>query len=250
MDIPPSPTRSAEFLAGLRDTFPLVVGAIPFGIIFGALAVNSGLTPAGAMAMSAFVFAGSAQFIATALVGSGVSAPLIVLTTFVVNLRHALYGATLGPSMKRLPQRWLVPLGFWMTDESFVVTAARYRQSDPSPFKHWYFLGSAIFMYTNWQLCTYIGLRAGQSIPDPASWGLDFAMVVTFLGMLVPFVQGKPALVAVLVAGAVSLLAYPLPHRLGLMVAALAGILAGVLAEALLPEVETEDGLTTGAGDE
>jgi 4-azaleucine resistance transporter AzlC len=231
MKISPQSESFKEFFSGFQDTFPLVVGAIPFGIIFGALAVNSGLSTAGTMAMSAFVFAGSAQFIATSLISSGVGITMIILTTFVVNLRHALYGATLGPHLKYLPQRWLVPLGFWLTDESFVVTATRFNRPDQSSFKHWYFFGSSIFMYSNWQLCTFIGVKAGQAIPEPGNWGLDFAMIVTFIGLLVPMLNGKPVVIASLVAGFTAVIGYSLPNRLGLLVATLMGIIAGVLAE-------------------
>jgi len=186
--------------------------------------------------MSAFVFAGSAQFIAAGLVAAGTSTGIIILTTLVVNLRHALYAATLAPHMKHLPQRWLAPLGFWLTDESFVVVVSRFHKKDTSAFKHWYFLGSAVFMYSNWQLCTWIGLAAGRAIPDPASWGLDFAMVVTFIGMLVPLVRSRATVISVLVAAVTALLTNQLPNQFGLIVAALLGILAGVLAESLLPE--------------
>jgi 4-azaleucine resistance transporter AzlC len=225
------PSRKAEFWNGVKATFPLVVGAIPFGIIFGALAVTSGLSPLGTMGMSLFVFAGSSQFIAAGLIASGASVGIIVLTTFIVNLRHALYSTTLAPHMKHLSQKWLLPLGFWLTDESFVVTAKRYDEPESSPHKHWFFLGSAVFMYTNWQLCTFIGLVAGQAIPDPTSWGLDFAMVVTFIGMLVPMIKNRPIFIAILAAGIVALLAHGLPNNIGLIVAALSGILAGVISE-------------------
>jgi 4-azaleucine resistance transporter AzlC len=227
------PSRKTEFWNGVKATFPLVVGAIPFGIIFGALAVTSGLSPAGTMGMSLIVFAGSSQFIAAGLIASGSSLGIIVLTTFIVNLRHALYSATLAPHMKHLPQKWLLPLGFWLTDESFVVTARRYDEEGSSPYKHWFFFGSAVFMYTNWQLCTFIGLVAGQSISDPASWGLDFAMVVTFIGMLVPMIKNRPVFVAVLVAGIMALVANGLPNNIGLILAAFSGIVAGIVAERL-----------------
>lgn len=232
------PTRRSEFWAGVRATFPLVVGAIPFGFIFGAAAVNVGITPLGTSAMSAFVFAGSSQFIAVSLVANGAGLWVIILTTFVVNLRHALYSATLAPHMKHLPQRWLVPLGFWLTDESFVVVVNRYHQKDASSYKHWYFLGSAMFMYANWQLVTFIGVIAGQAIPDPRSWGLDFAMYVTFIGMLVPLVKDNPTLLATLVAGVAAVAANGLPNQMGLLVAALLGITTGVLAEHFIPESE------------
>src|SRR5687767_11676496 len=144
------PSWRAEFLRGMRDTLPLVLGAIPFGIIFGAVAVTNGLSTGAALGMSAFVFAGSSQFIAAGLVGQGVALPFIVLTTFVVNLRHALYSATLAPHMRHLSQRWLLPLGFWLTDETFAVVIKRYTEPDASPHKHWYHFGSSVAMYTNW----------------------------------------------------------------------------------------------------
>ncbi len=231
-------TRRAEFLAGFKATIPLALGSIPFAIIFGAVAVASGLSPAGAAGMSAFVFAGSAQFIATGLVASATPLPIIILTTFVVNLRHALYAASLAPYMKHLPQRWLAPLGFSLTDQSFVLVIQRYEEPDSSPYKHWYFLGSSVLMYFNWQLWTWFGIVAGQRIPNPAQWGLDFAMSVTFIGMLVPMVKNRPVLVSVVVGGVVALLAHGLPNQLGLLVAALTGVVAGLAAENVLSKRE------------
>jgi 4-azaleucine resistance transporter AzlC len=238
-NVQPKPhTRRSEFVAGVVATFPLIVGATPFGLIYGALAVSSGLSPAASVAMSAFVFAGSAQFIATGLIANGVAPLVIILTTFVVNLRHSLYAATLAPHMKHLPQRWLIPFGFWLTDEAFVATITRYNQEDDSPYKHWFYFGSALFMYLNWQVVTIIGVVARQAIPDAASWGLDFAMVVTFIGMLVPLVENWATVAAVLVAGLTALLANSLPHKLGLMLAALLGILTGVLVDQFSPKPE------------
>lgn len=225
------PTRRDEFLAGMRATIPLIIGAIPFGIIFGAVAVTSGLSAQGTFAMSLFVFAGSAQFIAAGLVTSGIGSALIILTTLVVNLRHALYGASLSPYMKHLPHRWLVGLGYLLTDESYAVVISRYNQPDNSPNKHWFFFGSAAFMYTNWQICTLIGITAGQAIPDARSWGLDFAMVVTFIGIVVPLIITRPVLISVITAGIAALIFYDMPNQMGLIIAALCGIISGYLAE-------------------
>jgi 4-azaleucine resistance transporter AzlC len=230
-----SRSRRAEFLGGVRATLPLILGAVPFGIIFGALAITAGLRPIEAQAMSLFVFAGSAQFIAVGLIAGGLAPGLIVLTTFVVNLRHALYSASLAPYMKHLPQRWLMPLGFWLTDETYAVVITRYREGENGPHAHWFYLGSAVAMYVNWQLCTLIGIIAGAQIPDPASWGLDFAMIVTFIGIVVPLVVDRPALASVVVSGIVAVAANGLPNKLGLMLAAVLGIAAGVLAEGIWP---------------
>ena len=226
-----SGSRSVEFWNGVKATFPLVVGAIPFGIIFSALAITAGLSREATMAMSAFVFAGSSQFIAVGLIASGAGAGTIVITTFIVNLRHALYATTLGHHVKNLPQKWLVPLGFFLTDETFVVTAQRYNKPDSSSYKHLFYLGSALFMYLNWQLCTFIGILAGQIIQVPESWGLDFAMIVTFIGMVVPMVKNKPILIAVIVAGVISVAANALPNQIGLFIAVILGITAGIITE-------------------
>lgn len=224
-------TPRAEFLAGMKDTIPMVVGAIPFGIIFGALAVAGGGSPAFALGMSAFVFAGSSQFIALNLLSGGASVGIIIVTTLIVNLRHALYSVTLAPHVAGLSQRWLLPLGFWLTDETFVLAAARYRQPDASPYKHWYYFGSALLMYVNWQLSTLVGVVAGGVLPDLRSWGLDFAMIVTFIAMIVPMIAAHPALAAALVAGGAALAFNGLPNQAGLMVAAISGVAAGMIAE-------------------
>ena len=228
-------TRRSEFWAGARDTLPLEVGAIPFGFIFGTLAVNSGFSPLGAMGLSLFVFAGSAQFIGATLTGAGAALWVIVFTTFIVNLRHALYSATLSPHMKHLPQKWLLPLGFWLTDETFVIAVQRYNQDDKSPYKHWYHLGSAVIMYIGWNVCTLIGIVAGQTIPDLSKWGLDFALYVTFIGMLIPLIKTRPVLLAAVVGGLGAVLFHGLPNQMGLIVAALLGVTAGVVAEHFLP---------------
>lgn len=225
-------SKSAEFLAGARDIFPLLVGSIPFGIIFGTLAAGSGVSFWGALGMSAFVFAGSSQFVALGLVAGGTVLPMIILTTFVVNLRHLLYSVTLVPHVQNLPQKWKIPLGFLLTDEAFMVVINRYNALDNSPYKHWYYLGSALIMYGNWSFSTFLGLTMGNLIPNAANWGLDFAMSATFIGMIIPYLKKNLALITTaLVAGIVSLLAYGLPHKLGLIVAAIAGISAGVIID-------------------
>ncbi len=225
-------TRWRAFLAGMRDTIPMIVGATPFGLIFGTFAVTTaGLSFWGAMGFSLFVFAGSAQFIAATLLAEGTGLLIIVLTTFIVNARHALYGASLAPHMKHLPQRWLLPLSFWLTDETYATVIRNWQQADENPHPEWYHLGSSVIMYTNWNLWTLVGILFGSQFTNADAWGLDFAMVVTFIGIVVPLVVNWPMLICVVVAGGVGVLANGLPHNLGLIVAALTGIAAGYLAE-------------------
>ena len=224
-------TRSQEFTQGARDMLPMLLGAIPFGIIFGSLAGAAGLSVWQTLGMSLLVFAGSAQFIALSLLGAGVGLAVLLLTTAVVNLRHALYSASLQPFVRHLPARWRVPLAFWLTDEAYAVVQHRYAELDASPNKHWYFLGAALAMYVNWQLCTLVGVMFGQNVPNLGAWGLDFAMLATFIGIVVPMLRNRPQVAAALSAAAVALVCHELPYKLGLLAAAFSGIVVGVALE-------------------
>lgn len=227
------PQRRFHLLAGARDTVPMMVGAAPFGLIFGTLAIGAGIPAWATLALSAIVFAGSSQFVAVSLIGSGVALPVLWLTTFVVNLRHALYSATLLPYARALPARWRWLLAFWLTDETFAVVEHRLRAGGDLNDGVWYWLGSSLGMYLNWQLWTVLGVVLGKSVPSLATLGLDFAMVATFTAIVAPQLRQRPVLVAALLAGVVALLARELPYKLGLMLAALAGVAGGVLAETL-----------------
>jgi len=231
--LPSGASPHREFWTGVQRTLPLIVGAIPFGLIFGTLAPASGLSWGATLAMSAWVFAGSAQFIALGLVGAGSPIGLVVLTTAVVNLRHVLYAVGLVPYLRQVGPLWKLTLGFLLTDETYLVAIQRYQQPDASPYRPWFHLGSAVAMYVSWQLCTLVGLTLGQTLPSLGQWGLDFAMVVTFIGMTVPYLVRRPAMAAAVVAGGVALGARALPHQLGLLVATLAGVGAGLLSETI-----------------
>lgn len=228
----------------MRAVIPMVLGAIPFGLIYGAIAVQAGLSAAAAIGMSLFVFAGSSQFIGATLYGQGAAPVLIIFTTFIVNARHALYSASLAPYLSHLPQRWLFPLAYMLTDESFAVTIGRFESPEgKSPHRHWFMLGANLFMYVNWQVCTTIGVVAGSLLED-ANLGLDFAMSVTFIGIVVPLLRTRPLLLSAAVSGAAALALNEMPNKLGLLIAALLGIAAGYIAETVSQpqrEIETRE---------
>lgn len=224
------PSRFPAALAGARDIIPLAIGTTPFAIIFGTLAVAAGLPPLAAILMSGIVFAGSAQFISLGLIGGG--APLLVLwlTTFVVNLRHALYSATLQPVARDWPLPWRALVAFWLTDESFAVIERRLQtvgETNALP----YFIGSAVFFYLNWLGWTAVGALVGSRLPGLTGLGLDFAMIATFAAMAAPQLRSATPVVVALTAGTTAWLAQGLPYKLGLILAALAGVSAGILAD-------------------
>jgi len=216
---------------GLRDTLPFMFGSIPFGLLFGTMATGAGLNALETMAMSLFVFSGSAQFIAVVLLGTGAGIWVVWFATFVLNLRHLLYAATLVDHVRHLSQAWRFPLAAFLTDETFAVMERRYRLQGGGPNAHWYYIASCAGMYANWQFWTFLGITVGQNYPKVQEWGLEFAMVVTFIGIVVPLLTSMPYLAAAVTAGLIAAVANPLPYKLGLMLAALAGIVVGVMLD-------------------
>ncbi|WP_137818435.1 AzlC family ABC transporter permease [Pseudomonas sp. 2FG] len=224
-------TRSQLFIYGARDSIPMIVGVVPFGIIYGTLASVAGLTLWQALGMSLLVYAGSAQFIAISLLGAGTGWAVILFTTLIVNLRHVLYSASLQSYIAHLSQRWRVPLAFGLTDETFAVVQRRYLAHGIGGQGQWYHAGVALSLYLCWISSSLLGVLFGQAMPSLAGWGLDFAMLATFIGIVVPMLRNRPQVAAALMAGAVAVLTHAWPYKLGLMAAALAGIAVGIWLE-------------------
>lgn len=230
MITPSTPSPRAELWAGVRTELPIALGVIPFGLIFGVIALASGLSPVLAASMSSIIFAGSAQFIGSQMIGAGAPALIVILTTLVVNLRHVLYGFSLGLQTGHLPRRWRWLLAYLLTDEAYAAAIVHYRDEAISlAHKHWFWLGSGFTLWGVWQLSSFAGVFLGARVP--ASWSLDFTLALTFIGIVVPGLRDHPSRAAALAAGVVAVLAFGLPYKLGLMLAAVAGILVGVFIE-------------------
>jgi 4-azaleucine resistance transporter AzlC len=201
---------------------------VPFGLIFGAVALESGVSPAGAQGLSLFVFGGSAQFASLNLIASNVPVAVVVLTIFVVNLRHALYSASLSRDVQHLPTRWKLLLAYLLTDEAFAVAQRRYLQADRT-LAHWYTFGTGMTLWISWQASTLLGVALGARIPE--GWSLDFALPLTFLAMLVPALVDRPTWTAAVGGAALALALRPLPYNLGLVVAAMTAVGLAVVME-------------------
>lgn len=221
--------QAKHFWAGVRAEVPLLIGVFPFGLIYGALALNAGVPTAAAQAMSSIVFAGSAQFITAQLVHESTPGFVIVLTIAVVNLRHMLYSASLAPYVASLPTRWKVLLSYLLTDEAYAPTIIHYENEGITRSAHWFWLGAGLSLWLIWQISTALGIFLGAAIPE--SWSLDFALPLTFIAMVVPVLKNRPAISAAIAAGVVALIGFSLPYRLGLILAALVGILIGIILE-------------------
>lgn len=228
------PSRSAEFIAGLRAEAPILLGVTPFGLIYGALAVAAGLPNAISQAMSSVVFAGSAQFVATRLFAVNAPVAVLLLTTLVVNLRHLLYSASIAPYLSHLPRRWRWLLAYLLTDEAYAVAILHYRRMPAAAAgrdtRHWFTLGAGLALWGTWQLSSAAGIFLGSQIPT--GWSLDFALPLTFLALLIPAVTDRPTVAAALTAGTVGVIGAGWPYKIGLVAAALSGIAVGAALEA------------------
>lgn len=227
LDTPNSKAR--ELWLGALETLPLVVAAFPFGIVFGAMANSSGMAFSVSLAMSAIVFAGASQFIAITLLVSASALPVIVITVFIVNLRQMLYSANLMHHVEHWPQRWRIPLAFWLTDETFAAVTDRLNRHPQQPGLRWFYLGSALFMYIFWQIATALGYLLGERIPGMADWGLDVAMIVAFIGIVVPSLTKRADWACAAVAFFSALVTQQWPYQSGLLFSALLAIAIGMI---------------------
>ncbi|WP_374266633.1 AzlC family ABC transporter permease [Zoogloea sp.] len=221
-----------EFLAGCRDEAPLQLGVVPFGMLFGIGALAAGMPPWLAQAASAVVFAGAAQLVIVQMLAAGAGALPIGLTTGLLNLRHLLYSVSIAEHVRHLPRRWRLLLAYLLTDEAYAVAILRY-QAKPAPgertdLRHWYFLGCGATLWATWQASTAAGLLFGATIP--AEWDIDFAVPLTFIALLSLLMRDRAGRAAALVAALGALALAALPFKLGLVVAIVLGLLAGVWA--------------------
>lgn len=219
---------------GLMKTLPLVLGAVPFGLAYGVVAVQAGLTVPEALAMSLLVFAGASQFMAVVMLQSGAGIPLIVTSTLLVNLRHLMMGLSLSPYLAETTPRWQRLLAFGMTDESYLTSVNHYRESGDGNANPYFMLGSGGFMYVAWAAASLIGALVGNAISDPLRWGLDFAMPATFLTMLIPQVVSSRLTVVVIVSALTATATYVLvPGKWYIILAVIAATATGVVLETL-----------------
>lgn len=215
---------------GIVAAAPLHLGIVPFALVTGIAAVEAGLTPVQAVGMSVIVFAGASQLAAIDLLGRGAPLVVVVATAIVINLRMAMYSASLGTYMTDQPLGRRTIAAYLLTDQAYAVSVARYQQEGgprEAVDRWWFYLGTAVVLWTAWQITTVLGVVVGGAVPEQVPLG--FAVPLTFLCLLVPSVTDRPTLAAALVGGGVAVAAAPLPANLGMPLGAVAGVVVGYL---------------------
>jgi 4-azaleucine resistance transporter AzlC len=216
---------------GVVDMLPLSLAVLPWGILFGSIAVQRGFSWLEAQMFSAIIFGGAVQIVTVELIADNASLVTVLFTAFVISSRHFLYGLSLREKLSPKPLRWRLGLGFLLTDELFALSG--HRRAYQSKLRLVYGLAAGGSFYLAWNLWTFIGIVAGASLPDLTELGLDFAIAATFIALVVPEIKTLPTLVAVITAAIFSLIFSLWQFELGLVVAALLAMLAGFTVQNL-----------------
>jgi len=223
------------WLAGITQAVPIILGYIPIGLAFGVLAQKAGISALNTLLMSLLVFAGSSQLIAVGLFAAGASALSVVITTFVVNLRHLLMAAAVSPFLKQWRKSELAAFAYQLTDETFALHSARASASSDAPdvvlVKAEAF-GTNVTAQTAWIFGTWLGIVVGQLVSDVKPLALDYALPAMFVALLVLQIKDRVQVGVALLTGviAVGLLATGI-EQWSVIVATLIGATMGVIFE-------------------
>ena len=224
-------TVKSAFFAGMIASSPFILVVVPFAALFGLLATQAGLSVVQTLTFSVTVIAGAPQLTALQLMQEDVPTALVLVSALAVNLRVAMYGAALTPWIGSAPLWQRALAAYFLTDQAYVVGILAFERAPEMtvPQRMAYYFGVAAAVAPLWYLFTLIGALATDGMPE--GWALDFALPITFLAMIAPMLRTLPHVVAALVAIAVSLPAAALPWSLGLIVAGVAGMIAGAETE-------------------
>jgi 4-azaleucine resistance transporter AzlC len=223
---PPGP----GFSAGMRTSLPVIVAVLPFGLLYGALAAQQGLSPADATLMSAMIFGGASQLVGLELFGKQISPWWVVLSIFAVNFRHVLYSATLGRRIRHWPAGQKALGFFFLTDVQF-AEAERLAGSGQRVGFAWY-MGLSLPIYLTWLAESFVGALFGRLLGDTSAIGIDFLLPLYFFGLVMEFHKRPLWLPVVATSAVASILAFwtvGSPWHVSL------GALAGVALAAAMP---------------
>jgi predicted branched-subunit amino acid permease len=227
----PTETIKSIFWQGVRDGAPFILVVVPFALLFGVVATEAGLQVYETLTFSVLVVAGAAQFTALHLLTNGAPTIIVVISALAVNLRLAMYSAALTPHLgaATLKQRGLI--AYFTIDQSYACSVHKFEENP-----HWtlrqkltYFFGTVTPICPLWYGFTIIGALVGTAIPDGLA--LDFAVPITFLALISPMLRTPAHRAAAMASVAVSLIFAFLPYNFGLLLAGVAGMMAGARVE-------------------
>ena len=228
---------------GVMAMLPLNLAVLPWGILCGSLAIQRGFSTLEAILMPMLVFAGAVQLVVIELINDNAPLATILFTAFIISSRHFLYGLALRDKLKKRSFLWRGSLGFLLTDELFALSGEA--KSFQGKLRLIYALAAGGSFYLCWLLWNIIGIVAGSYLPDLTNLGLDFAIAVTFIALVVPSITNLAMLVTVVVAGFLSVLFKVANWELGLVLSSLIAMYAGYFTVNKQARLKIEKGKQT-----
>lgn len=221
------------FRHGAIQTLPFLLVIVPFGLLFGLVATEAGMDLAQVMGFSVLVLAGASQFTAVQLLSDNAPAILVIVSALVVNLRMAMYSASLVPWLGRARMGDRLAISYLLLDQSYAMSIQHYEANPRISLRQrlGYFYGAAAVLCPPWAIATWLGATAGRAIPDGIA--LDFAVPITFLAMIAPMLRTMAHMAACFVAIVAALLLAWMPSGLGLLIAAPLGMATGAFVETM-----------------
>lgn len=224
-------TPAQAFRFGMIQSLPFLIVIVPFAMLFGVVALEAGIDIAQILGFSVLVLAGASQFTAVQLLSDHAPTWVVILSGLAVNLRMAMYSASLVPWLKGASGRQKAWIAYTLIDQSYALAIQHYEHHPRLSLQQRlaYFFGAAVAMCIPWIAASWLGATLGRAIPDDIA--LDFAMPITFLAMIAPMLRTPAHMAACFVSIVAALLLAGLPSGLGMMIAALFGMATGALLE-------------------
>ena len=215
------------FLKGIADVSPLMIPVVPFGLIFGVLAIDIGFTPLETMGMSLIVFGGASQIVLLQLFSGGASSLVIISSVGAVNSRHLLYGAVVSEHLSDLKLIWKILISYFLIDQAFAISNEYLRRNE-NKNRYFHLVGAGATCWVIWQSTTFLGIILGAAIPEKL--GLSFAVPLTFLALLVNDFRKFINIIVIIISGLVATLGYNfIPFKAYIIVAALTGLISAII---------------------
>jgi len=227
--------KITAFKKGFMDVIPLTIPVIPFGIIYGVVGVELGLSPLVTFAMSFIIFAGSSQIAFVQLYTAGASPLVMISSVLAINSRHFLYSAVLAQYLNKLNLYWKILLSYLMTDQAFSVSLSYFKKNQKKTFSHYHMLGSGFTLWLLWQISTLSGIVLGNVIPE--ALGLEFAIPLTFLSLIIAELKKYDHLLIIIISGAISLITYNFPLKVYIILSAFVGLVAAFILTTKYKEI-------------
>ena len=219
--------KSVNFFRGIKDTSPLMIPVVPFGIIFGAIGIELGFGPYVTYATSIIIFSGASQIVFFQLLSAGASSLVAITSSSVISTRHLLYGAVINQYLSNLSIYWKIGLSYILTDQAFAVSNEYFKKNKNDKFKHYYLLGAGVTLWVTWQLTTIIGILLGSIVPEEL--GLTFAIPLTFLALLINYFRKIDHVIVMIASGVLSVILYEAPFKSYIIFSSLISLLIAYL---------------------